>query len=300
LSKGPNEYISAKRLHKTLIKHYNLQELLPKEREVFLPFCKETVSLTCHDARAQTIDLLTDPRLTDDSYLFFDDDPFLAGLPPEMDTIGEINTGLVYRVTYEKLIAPEPYTRKGRRKVLLPYIFYLDGTVVGRMNQNLSLEIMKITLGILRGKICTKQWAWRNLGHMKKLVQARRQAKANIRESGHIDADQILPAKNYRAKNTQEYERRVPGFDPTLYMEDSGPRKRKRQPVVLALCAEQDSHTMLHVLLASYKKIKDQGGIEWDHRQNNKSMSFCMYHSSFSARWMEGRRQVVRTVCQPK
>ncbi len=152
------EYISAKRLHATLIKRYNLEIALPKERKVTLPFSGETVSLTCHNALVQTIDLLTDPRITDDCYLFFDDDP-LASPPAIMDTIGDINTGLAYQKTYEKLIAPEPYTPDGRRKVLLPYIFYLDGTVVGRMNQNLSIEILKFTVGILNGDTWKKPWA---------------------------------------------------------------------------------------------------------------------------------------------
>lgn len=265
------EYISSKRLHEFLIKRYNLEVVLPKERRVYLPYSKETVSLTCFDAKAQTVDLLTDPRITDDSFLFFEDDPF--AVPPEdVEYYGDINTGLAYRTTYKKLIAPEPVAANGRRKVLLPYILYLDGTVVGRMNQNLGLEILKFTLGILKGGIRTKKWAWRNLGHMKKLVQAKRNAEGNIRASGHIDSQRILPAEDYKSPYAPQDERPVPDFDSTLYQDTSTPtRKRKRLPEVPVLDFAQDFHKMLQVLLSSYKEIEEDGGIEWDFRYDNET-----------------------------
>jgi hypothetical protein len=209
---------------------------------------------------SQTVDLLTDPRLTDDCYLFFDDNPFSAP-PAEMDTVGDINTGLAYRATYDKLIAPEPFTAAGRRKVLLPYVFYLDGTVVGRMNQNMSLEIMKFTLGIFNGKVRTKAWAWRHLGNMKRLVEARRPAEENIRGSGHIDSQLILPRQGHKFKHAVQDERPTPAFNHAIYKEEGDCKKRKRVPVVPTRDPSQDFHKMLQVIMASYKDFRMPEGL---------------------------------------
>ena len=63
----------------------------------------------------------------------------------------DVNSGRAYRETYKKLIAPNPLTDSGRKKVLTPYIFYIDGCCTGQYN-NLSIEILKFTIGILNGE----------------------------------------------------------------------------------------------------------------------------------------------------
>ena len=82
-----------------------------------------------------TSDLLTDTRLTDDDCHFFDDDPG-AVMPEEWDATGDVNSGRVNRETHKKLMAPNPLTNSGRKKVLTPYIFCIDGCCMG---QHLSL-----------------------------------------------------------------------------------------------------------------------------------------------------------------
>jgi hypothetical protein len=58
---------------------------------------------------------------------------------------------------------PQPYTKTGRRRVLFPVIGYIDGCVTG-FNENLSIELMKVTLGIFNSKARDKEYTWRNLG----------------------------------------------------------------------------------------------------------------------------------------
>ena len=62
----------------------------PKEKRVHLPFSRSSVKLTLYDAKKVVQALLTDPRITDDDYLFFDDSPL--GQPPEMQEMVEIST----------------------------------------------------------------------------------------------------------------------------------------------------------------------------------------------------------------
>ena len=90
--------VSANGLHKELVERYNLEPIMPFEVNLELPFSKETVHLACHNAKAMTIDLLTDPRLRDEDFLFNDGDP-MAGIPEEFETVGDVNTGLSYRET---------------------------------------------------------------------------------------------------------------------------------------------------------------------------------------------------------
>ena len=251
-------YVTAEKLHKDLIERYNLEKTLPKERTVLLPHSKEEVNLAIHDVRSQTTDLLTDPRVKEDDYLFFNDDP-LAGPPDEIESIGDVNTTKAYTETYKKLIAPEPWTKCGRRKVLLPYILYLDGCVTGHYC-NLAIEILKFTIGLFKGKTRNQSWAWRNIGLVKKLFVPKKKAEENIRNSEHIDSGNILPEVGYRAKGVPQAEGPTPEFEE---------RKRKRNASIPEVKA-QDFHKMLQVLLSSYKEIEEDGGIEWDLRHRNQ------------------------------
>ena len=260
-------HVSAERLHNHLIERYNLGGLLPKERSVFLPSSKVEVSLATHCIKASIADLLTDPRVDDESYLFFNDDP-TAGPPDEMDKVSDINTGNAYRETYKKLIAPEPMTRCGRRKVLLPFIFYLDGCVTGHYS-SLGMEILKFTIGLFKGSVRNKDWAWRNLGMIKKVVPRKKQAEDNIRESGHVDADNILPDKNYRRGRIAQVEGPTPDFDSTECEDKRPSRKRKPKPKPPTI-KPQDFHKMMQVLLSGYKELEEQGGFEWDLWYENK------------------------------
>ena len=97
---GASDLVEASKLHKKLKERYNLKPLEPYERVIKeLPFSKERVHIACHDATAMIVDLLTDPRLLDQHYLFHNDNPTSA-IPEEFETVADINTGLSYRKTY--------------------------------------------------------------------------------------------------------------------------------------------------------------------------------------------------------
>jgi len=58
----------------------------------------------------------------DKDYGFFNDDPF-APPPDDLNYIADLNTGLSYRKTYEKLI------KDPSKEILLSMPFYVDGAV---------------------------------------------------------------------------------------------------------------------------------------------------------------------------
>ena len=95
---------------------------------------------TLHYAPAVIQQLLTDPRLKDAEYLFYDDDPL--GSPPKHHTkIGDIHTGKAFRATYRKLeIDPE------KREQLMPIVVCIDGSAVSHFH-DMELVQLKVSLG---------------------------------------------------------------------------------------------------------------------------------------------------------
>jgi hypothetical protein len=265
--------IHADTLHVELIDRYNLGPTLPKERSVTLPHSKEQINLACHDAKAQLVDLLTDPRLCDDDYLFIDDNP-MAGIPEEFERVGDVNTALAYRETYKVIVAPNPFAHNGRRKVLCPFIYYIDGCVTGNY-MNLNIEILKFTIGLFKGKTRTLDWAWRNLGYVRKRCRRNQTAEENIRACSHVDANLFVKDKTHRQKQFPAVEGPAPRFDWKIWANKNAGNKKnnkKKSPRVNA----QDFHTMLQTLMASYKTIEKEGGLEWDLRFHGQTFQLLL------------------------
>ena len=63
----------------------------------------------------------------------------------------------------------------------------MDGCTTGAF-MNLSLEIVKFTLGIFNNKARNKECCWRNMGAVPKYVPAKSAAKESIRHSTHTEA----------------------------------------------------------------------------------------------------------------
>lgn len=254
--------ITSEQLHSFLDNRFGLNETAPFEVEVPLACCKETVSVPCHDAAAQTAALLTDPRISDDDYLFFDDDPH-QGPPEEWKELRDINTGMAYRETYKDLIEPDPFTTCGARKILCPYIFYMDATVTGSMQQ-LSIEILKFTVGLFNMECRRKGYAWRNLGYLPRIITGKTRANQLLRKSGHVDAQKYMMDPDYRRHFAPQYEGVTPNFDTTLYESvdntDGEATAEAKQPVI----ASQDLHQLLQVMTHSYKQLQDRGGMFWE------------------------------------
>ena len=190
-----NRQIQEKLSDKDLIKHlrarHNMQDLKPYPVRTYLPHAKIHVDVPCHDASAVIRDLLTDPRICDEDYLFFNDDP-TQGPPPEWDEVADINTGLAYRETYNRLIRDNPKTKCGtRHKVLMPVIMYMDGCVTGQF-QNLSLELLKVTLGLFHSEARDRGHLWRNIGAMPKVRNSKAKANTMLGKATNSDAQNYL------------------------------------------------------------------------------------------------------------
>jgi len=138
------KFLNQETLVEYLTKRYNLVDSCPLLTEtIHLPHSHARVNLVYHQFKDQVVSLLTDGQITDDDYLFHNDNPFEP--PPEVWThVSDINTGLAYRETYKKLI------KDPTKEVLLPVLFYTDGAITGQFD-HLPVEALKFTLGIFNG-----------------------------------------------------------------------------------------------------------------------------------------------------
>jgi hypothetical protein len=246
----------ASKLNDFLVKRYFMKDCLPKERRVTMPSNNEDVNITCHDAMAQVVDLLTDPRIAPEDYLFHDDDPFAAP-PEEFTVLGDVNTGLSYRVAYDQLIRAKPFSECGRRRVLLPFIFYLDGCVTGQF-MNLPIEIVKMTFGIFKRKFRNLNCGWRKLGFIHQTTKGKSEGLKMIADSDHVDSHNYVKDNDYRTLVGTELEEMTPDFDKTVHANAS------HDDTSVPKLKAQDLHKQLQVILSHYKCIEMDDGFAWD------------------------------------
>ena len=143
-----NYIVTRKNLLSTLEKKYDRKDSKPCLKKCYLPCVDKVVKLVVHDATAQLKAILTHPSIKDEHYNFINGDPFAAP-PEEWITVGDINTARAYRATYNELIRPNPFTKEGRRKILAPVLFYMDGCQMGQYDK-LPLEAFKMSLAIFK------------------------------------------------------------------------------------------------------------------------------------------------------
>ena len=192
--------------------------------------------------------LLTDPRILDQDYLFFDNNPFKAP-PLDIKIIQDLNTGRAFTQTYAKLI-----TKQGRQ-ILLPVIFYIDGANTGHF-VDLALTAVKFTFGIFTRKAREKEHMWRTLGYIPAFSTTVSQGKKQIQETDHLEKDAMCG-----------------------HMSDAEIPENAEEDVQKT----QDLHAMLAVIFEQYLKIQDTGFI-WDlHYQNNlyKDVEFVLFTPFF-------------------
>jgi hypothetical protein len=187
--------INKDKLYEKLRSRYNMNKTLPYEVQVQLPSSGVKALVPCHDVQHVFMDLLTDPQLDESDYLWFNNNP-LAAPPDEWLYLADINSSLSYRMTYDKLIRPRPYTDSGRRRVIVPVFGYMDGCVTGNY-ENLSMEFFKITLGIFNSKARDKDYTWRILGAVPQYQKVKAKATEMIATSGHLDAEGYLTPSDW-------------------------------------------------------------------------------------------------------
>ena len=137
-----------------------------------------------------------------------------------------------------------------------PTLLYLDACVTGQF-QNLSIEILKFTLGIFNAKCREKDSCWRNLGYVHKVMTGKNTAEQFVRESSHVDSQKYLLDPNFCQHVAAQSEEGTPSFDGSIYGHNAN---ENNLPVKKA----QDLHKMLQVMLSSYKKVEMMGGFPWD------------------------------------
>ena len=97
--------------------------LIPKEKQLYLPYSQRTASVVYFDASEVFTSLLLYPTLSRDECFLFDDakNPFVAP-SGGLSHVGDINSGRCYRKTYEALI------KKPGVDMLLPCVMAMDKT----------------------------------------------------------------------------------------------------------------------------------------------------------------------------
>jgi hypothetical protein len=107
----------------------------------------------------------------DDDYLFWGNDPLSA--PPKWKDIGktgDINMGKAYVESYAKLI------KTPGKQVLLPIIIYTYHMAMGQFSDS-PVTPFKFTLGIFKRKARDRQYMWRSLGYVPKIMNANSRGK---------------------------------------------------------------------------------------------------------------------------
>jgi hypothetical protein len=171
-------YISRQKMWDLLKARYHGPANLFEKKRVTLPVSKTKVDLIMHDARDCIVRLLTDPRFCDEDFLHFSDDP-TAPLPAHLDHLADINTGRGYRETHKKLI------KDPTKQLLVPIIQYIDGAISGQFGK-LSVEALKVSLGILNFKARERAEAWAILGFVPNYHKSKTRGEEILVDSGHV------------------------------------------------------------------------------------------------------------------
>jgi len=235
-------YISRHKLLKLLKTRYNMDSKFPKTKPIFLPSTQSTVSVTLHNAWDCIESLLTDPRITDEDYNFYNNDPFSK--PPKPAAIGELHTANAYYEAYNK------YITNPEKQVLLPFLMYIDGAVTGQF-QNLPITALKISLGIFRRKVRDKDYAWRTLGYVTDVSKQSARGRQLFHATAHIDSG-FVGEISHPTFAEMEGAASIEG-------EEAAYESRKFAHKA------QDLHTMLDCLLESFREVQKNGFI-WDLR----------------------------------
>ena len=134
-----------------------------------------------NDAQCVLQSLLTDPRISDEDYIFFNNDPFQPP-PEEVTAIKDLNTGQSYRQTHARLVQNRP------NHILLPALFYMDGANAGHF-VDLPLTAVKISLGIFSRKAREKDHFWKTLGFIPAYSPDSSRSRRLLTETHHMEGE---------------------------------------------------------------------------------------------------------------
>lgn len=222
-------YISRKVLLKKLKARYNMHDKFPYQKEIVLPFSRAKVKVVCMEARDCIESLLTDPRLKDSDFDFFDNDPF-APPPGNLTYVAGAQTGKAYRKGHAAYVKQKGQMGAG-------VMWYIDGAVTGQF-ENLEITALKISLTMFTREYRMKDHAWRTLGYVVNYSKADSRGKKIFADSKHIDS--VAVAANLKEKEGEE------AAEGEISVEKA-----------------QDFHAQLNTILQSYLKLQGKG-MMWD------------------------------------
>ena len=223
-------FIGRKTMIKKLIKRYNYESKLPYQKLVRLPVSGTMVKMTLHSAKATIQRLLTDPRIKDKDYLFFDRNP-LKPPPESLDYVKDLNTGLAFTQTHALLV-----TKNGKQ--VMPTVIYSDGTAVSHFHDMEIIQV-NVALGIMTREARTKGYCWAPLGYIEKIHEQGGRGRTILEEANHME--------------TQDGADSVGSEETRIECEAVGDN------------SAQDFHAMMGVILEDFIEIQDGGGFLWDH-----------------------------------
>ena len=242
---GPHEtlkdtakYVQRKTLLKRLLKRYNMEAMVPKLKKLRLPHSKAVVTIPYRSAQDCIVSLLTDPRVEDHHYLFFDRDPRVP--PPEKVVyIQDANTGDAFLQSYRKYITKP-------NQVPLGIKFYIDGATTGQFS-DLPVTALKMALCIHSREARDNEWGWRELAWIPTVRKQFARGKKLYQESNHVDAFdvELMDGEGEYADSDDE--------GPETWNEDTDGEAVKAQ----------DFHSMLSFALKSFVELQETGFI-WD------------------------------------
>ena len=274
---GAKTHIPIKTLVSRLSTRYNLDDAQPFVKKLELPHSKARIKLVCHDAKAQIMSLLTDPRFEDDDYLFFNPDNPLEGPPEEWTHVSDINTGRAYRETWKEVI------KDPEKEILLPVMFYMDAAVAGNYD-SLPIEAVKMGLGLYNGKTRDLEFAWRPIGFITHFLKEDTQGIDILHETEHMDAEDFMSDSSSDDEQSDSSSRvsHLPNFGEDDNEQSASSEEEEASSVGIPACSAQDLHTMLDAILESYRELQNCGGFEWDFRYRGKTYPvifkpFCIF-----------------------
>jgi hypothetical protein len=165
-----------------LRKRYHMDHQYAKSVNITSPHSKSKVTVWKKLARENVLSLLTDPRWTDNDWLYFEDNPF-AKPPEDYPFIKDLNTGEAYQVTHKQLI-----TKPNQILVAVP--LYIDGAVTGQFDK-LQVTALKMSIGLLNRQARDREYSWRTLGYITNYTKEDSRGKRMFVESGHVAAHEL-------------------------------------------------------------------------------------------------------------
>ena len=234
---GRDHFIGRNTLINRLAGRYNMHHKKPVEKVVRLPVSKEVVRIPVFDAEDCVVNLLTNPKLEDDDFDFFNEDP-LAPPPPDLDYIGNVNTGSAFRETYKRMIT-------GPNQQLIGIIFYIDGATTGHF-VDLPITAVKFSLSIFTREARLKEHTWAILGYLPQVKIAEGRGKKIFQESKHLEAEEV------DLLDGEGEEIDVDGDQ----SDDSD--------TDFTMVKAQDFHFMLSIILDSFVKVINDRGMLWE------------------------------------